>query len=195
MLDAGLVDRPRRTPPALPSRIGTLVAIDLDREVVDAEAEQGGHDMLDGVDVVAGRIAQRGAEVGAADFGHDGADFAHGAERVGVVEDDAGVGVGGREADRNRLAAVDTEAVQGHPRFDRLSDNRANRSPFAQSARVLFRMPACQCQDIRALLNRVGAISSPIRRQRRLFHGRKIVVGTLGQQITLSYSVLPLTLV
>ena len=52
-----------------------LVAVDLDDEVVDAEAEQRGHDMLDRADMMAGRIAERGAEVGGADLGDQRADF------------------------------------------------------------------------------------------------------------------------
>ena len=53
---------------ALPSRIGTSEpSISID-DIVDAEAEQRGHQMLDGGDMARRRIAEHGAEIGRADL-------------------------------------------------------------------------------------------------------------------------------
>ena len=70
-LDAGLVDRvDEGRGAAIHDR--HFAAVDLDQQIVDAEAEQRGHDMLDGRDVVTGRIAKHRAERRTADLRHQG---------------------------------------------------------------------------------------------------------------------------
>ncbi len=141
-LDAGLVDGfDEGGGAAVEDR--HFVAVDLDDEIVDAEAEQRGHDMLDRADMMAGGIAKRGAEVGGADFGDQRADFARLAAGVDMMEDDAGVGIGREESDGNRLAAVDAEPSQRHARFDCCLiivqvDPHTARQPFLLSKRWIF---------------------------------------------------------
>ena len=74
-----------------------FAAIDLDGEIVDAEAEQRGHHMLDSRDMVAGRVAKNRAERRAADLRNQRRQFPARAALTRVMEHDPCIGVGRME--------------------------------------------------------------------------------------------------
>ena len=63
-----------------------------------------------------GRVAQDRREVGRTDLGNQGADFL--ALAVALVEDDAGVGIGRQEVERNGFSRVNAESGQRYTRFE-----------------------------------------------------------------------------
>ena len=97
---------------ALPSRIGTS-AFDFDDDIVDAEPEQGGHQMLDGRDMSpdgSPSTVQRSV----APISETSARISL-PPRAAALEHDAGIGVGRVEMDRDGLAAMDADAGQCNP--------------------------------------------------------------------------------
>ena len=73
--------------------------------------------MFDGGDVLAGGIAEHRAQVSGADFGGERTEFARRLVTVGQLENDAGVGVGGKKVDGDRGAAMDADTGQCRARF------------------------------------------------------------------------------
>ena len=110
LLDAGLVER-------IDEGGGAAVEdrhfrpFDLDRDIVDAEPEQGCHQMLDGGDMASRWIAENGAEIGRADFRDKRPDLVA-AVSVDALKDNAGVGIGWIEMDRDGLTAMNADARQ-----------------------------------------------------------------------------------
>ena len=112
--DADLVDR-------VDERGGAAVhdrhfgAVDLDEDVVDAEAAQGRHQVLDRRDGAAHAVADDGAERGGDDGAVMGVDDALAAAgETGAEEDDAVIGFGWVEGDLDRLAGMDADPLEGH---------------------------------------------------------------------------------
>ena len=110
-LDAGLVDR-------VDEGLGAAVhhrhfrPVDLDHAVVDFDAAERRHQMLDGRHRGA-RDADRRAQIGRADVAVIGRDLAIVAViEIGPVEVDAAIGLGRVQGHRRRVTAVDTNARQ-----------------------------------------------------------------------------------
>ncbi len=77
-----------------------LRPVDLDKGVVDAEAGERGHQMLDGGDGRPGAVADHGAERGLADVAPARLDqTVRTVGHAGAQEDDAVIGIGGMDDD------------------------------------------------------------------------------------------------
>jgi hypothetical protein len=112
LLDAGLLERvDEGTRTSVEDR--HLAAVDLDRRIVDAEAEQRSHQVFDRRDMLTRRTSDHGAEVGRADLGDQRANLVSALH----MEDNPGIGVGGADMRNDRPAAVNAHAGQGNRRF------------------------------------------------------------------------------
>src|SRR5690606_12066867 len=98
---------------------GHFLGIDLDQHIVDAEREKRRHEVLHRGDVDSLRVSEQGAEVGSADFRDQRPDLSRLAFKIGADEGDSGVGIGGMERYRYRLAAVNSDARQGYRTLER----------------------------------------------------------------------------
>ena len=85
--------------------------IDLDQAIIDAEAAQGGDQMLDGADHVLRAVADDGAKLGHGDFGPVRLDAPAAAiGQAAAQEHQAGMGFGGIENETDRLAGMNANA-------------------------------------------------------------------------------------
>src|SRR5690606_2607849 len=93
---------------------GNLVTLYLDDHVVDAKAENSGHQMLDGRDMRAARVTKHGAQIRGPDFGNQCAELARLSIRARSLEHDARVGLTWHEMYSDRGAAMNTKSAQRH---------------------------------------------------------------------------------
>ena len=94
---------------------GNLKVVDLDDQVVDAEADQRGEQVLGGGDEHA-LAHQRGGVADLGDVAAGGGDLE--VVEVRAAEDDAGAGGSGNESERNLGAGVKADAAERERRLD-----------------------------------------------------------------------------
>ena len=90
---------------------GHFRAVDLDVGIVDAEAGEAGHQVLDGRNGGAALVAQHGGEVAAL---HGTAAGADGLGRVGTMKNDAGIGRSRSQAQPRHLSGMYADARKGN---------------------------------------------------------------------------------
>ena len=179
-----------------------FAGVDLDVAVVDAQAAQGGQQMLDRADGDAGVVAEHGAQREVLDVAHVGRDFGDDAAALADQETVAGVGFCRMQDHRNRRAAVDPRPGQ----LDLAPDRRLSRpdkslghcatslGPLVGPGRpvvVGYPAPPVSQSPLRSPLVRLGPSHVAHRLAIAGFMNQTIRCCAERGQITVSYTVLP----
>ena len=114
---------------------GDFRRVQFDSEVVDAEACEGGHEVLDGSDAHAVFVGKCGAELGIAHEFGVGREFDNGV-KVGTAEADAAIGRRGQQADVHPSAAVYADAGARNG----LADAALSGHQWVRRRRILLRL-------------------------------------------------------